>query len=60
MWFMVYNGACLVDLVYLKESVEIAFLVVSFTQKERHFQPSVKQRIIIKHMTSNQQFLPAT
>ena len=32
----------LVDLAYLKESVEDAFLVVSFTQKKRHFQPSVK------------------
>ena len=32
----------LVDLAYFKESVENAFLVVSFTQKKRHFQPSVK------------------
>ena len=32
----------LLDLAYLKESVEIAFLVISFTQKKRHFQPRVK------------------
>ena len=30
------------DLAYLKEPVEHAFLVISFTQKERHYQPSVK------------------
>ena len=29
----------LVDLADLKESVENAFIVVSFTQKKRHFQP---------------------
>ena len=30
-----------VDLAYLKEPVEHAFLVVSFTPEKRHFQPSV-------------------
>ena len=32
----------LVDLAYLKGSVEYVFLVVSFTWKKPHFQPSVK------------------
>ena len=32
----------LIDLAYLKESVENAFIVVSFTRKKSHFQPSVK------------------
>ena len=32
----------LVDLAYFKESLENAFLEVSFTRRKRHFQPSVK------------------
>ena len=32
----------LVDLAYFKESVENAFVVVSFTRKKRQFQPDVK------------------
>ena len=32
----------LVDMAYLKESVENAFLMVSFTQKKCHVEPSVK------------------
>ena len=44
--------------IWLIEPVENAFLVVSFTQKKRHFQPSVKLWKIIKHMASMQQFLP--
>ena len=32
----------LVNLAYLKEQEENAFLVFSFTQKKRHFQPSLK------------------
>ena len=32
----------LVDLAYLKESVENAFLEVSFTRKKLHFKQSVK------------------
>ena len=32
----------LVDLAFLKEPVVNAFLVVPFTRKKRHFQPSVK------------------
>ena len=35
------NWHFLVDLAYLQELVKNAFLVVSFTQKKRHFQPSV-------------------
>ena len=38
-------GLCwrfLVDFAYLNESVENIFLVVSFTQKTRNFQPSGK------------------
>ena len=59
MSYGLYWGFLLVvDLAYLKESVENAFLVVSFTWKKRHFQPSVKQWKILKHMTSKQQFLP--
>ena len=50
----------LVDLACLKEPAVNAFQVVSFTRKKRHFQPSVKQRKIIKHMASKQQFLPET
>ena len=48
----------LVALAYLKESVEHEFLVISFMQKKRHLQPSVKKWRIIRHMASEQQFLP--
>ena len=54
-WFI---QAVLVDFAHLKESIENAFLVISFTRKRRHFQPSVKYRRIIKRMASKQQFLP--
>ena len=48
----------LVDLAYLKEPVGNAFLVVSFTLKIRHFQPSVTLWKVIKHMASKEQFIP--
>ena len=35
----------LVDLAYLKEPVENAFQVISFTRKQRHFQPSVNKEV---------------
>ena len=40
LWFI---PVLLVDLDYLKESVENAFLVVNFTRQKRHSQPYVKK-----------------